>query len=96
LKECFTTLETKKGLTKTMEQLTSFYLVHESDGGRLEGVLLRQVHFDFPDSAFVGGPLGPEELDDELVEAAEDGDLVLALDQLDDVGVHTTLASTRR
>ena len=54
------------------------------------------MHFDFPDPALVWGAFGAEELDDELVEAAEDGDLVLALDQLDHVGVHATFASTRR
>ena len=47
---------------------------------------------DLPGAALVGRALGPEELDDELVEAAEDGHLVLGLDQLDDVRVHASLA----
>ena len=72
------------------------YLVHESYGWRLERVLLGQLHPDLPDASLVWRSLGTEELDDELVQAPEDGDLVLGLDQLDDVGVHATLPGRGR
>ena len=72
------------------------YLVGEPDGWRLEGILFGQVDPDFPHSVLVRCAFGPSELNDELVEATEDGHLVLAFDKLDHVGVHPTLARTRR
>ena len=71
-----------------------FYFVHETDRWGLEGVLLWQVDFHFPDPALIGGTLGPEKLDDELVQAAENGHFVFAFDQFDHVSVHTTFSCT--
>ncbi len=53
------------------------------------------MHSHLPDPSLVGRALGAEELDDELVQPAQDGDLVLGLDELDDVGVHAPLARGR-
>ncbi len=87
--------KTNKGQQRPRRK-TLAYLVHKSDGRALEGVLLGQVDAHFPDAALVGRPLGSAELDDELVEAAEDRDLVLRLDQLDHVRVHATFPGRRR
>ena len=54
------------------------------------------MHSDFPDSVFVGRAFGPGKLDDELVEAAENRDLVLAFDKFYHIGVHSSLACTWR
>ena len=56
------------------------YLVHESYGGALEGVLLGQVDPHLPDAPLIRGALRTEELHHELVQAAEDGHLAVITD----------------
>ena len=56
------------------------YLVHESYGGALEGVLLGQVDPHLPDAPLVRGALRTKELHHELVQAAEDGHLAVITD----------------
>lgn len=63
--------------------------VHEADGGRLERILVGQVHAHLPHAAIIRRRLGPVESDHELIEAAQDGHFVLRLDELDHVRVHT-------
>ena len=55
------------------------YLVHESYGGALEGVLLGQVDAHLPYAPLVRRALRTEELHHELVQAAEDGHLVVVM-----------------
>ena len=69
---CKATCESAEGATaasKAREREQRLYLIDESNGRRLEGILLRQVDPYFPYPALVGCALGPEELDYELVEA---------------------------
>ena len=49
----------------------------------------------FPNTTFVGRALGPEELDYELIQSSENGDLVFGLDQFYDISVHTTFPRRR-
>ena len=51
---------------------------------------------DFPDPLLVRRALGSGKLDNEFIEATEDGDLVFALDELYHVCVHSSLSSTWR
>jgi hypothetical protein len=76
--------------------LIKSYLVDEANGGGFKWVLLRQMHPNFPDSALVRGPFGPEKFHDKFVEPTENGYFVLRLDQLDDIRVHATFTRRRR
>jgi hypothetical protein len=55
------------------------YFVHKSNGRGFEGVLLWQVNFHLPNTPFIRGAFGPEEFNDKLVQATENGDFVFTL-----------------
>jgi len=71
-------------------------LVHKTDARRFEGIVVGQVDAHLPHAALVGRLRWSEELDVELVQASQDGHLVLRFDQLDHIVVHASLSGTGR
>ena len=83
-------------LNKDQKYFGLSYLIYETNAGRFERILLREVYSNLPHPTFVGRALGPEKFDYKFVEATQDGDLMFGLNQFNHIRVHSAFARRRR
>ena len=72
------------------------YLINKSDWRRFERILLRQMDSNFPHSSFIGCSFWPKKFDHKFIKTSQNGHFMFWLNELDHIGIHSTLTRRRR